>query len=144
LRDRWVKFAISAGVVSDANDVELDKFRASCSKFEQIRCRMVSYVCKYASKAEQKAEGHQGRWWGVRGDRSSGSCHVTTVAGGKASGALRKAQGLLLAAADAGEVRCLRWAEGSGYLFFWSRPPACLSQVYIEFGRALLCAQAEM
>jgi hypothetical protein len=108
---------------------DLEKFARTSTRFETLRGgnrAARSYARKYARKQEQKQipAGYNwtGRWWGVRGLRKRGSCHVVTVSGGPGFGRVLQLRVELNRAADAGFLRRFRWPEGDGEVFVpWRR-----------------------
>lgn len=107
---------------------EIGSFWKTSTKFEKIKAGfrgMISYARKYAQKEEQKQEvegvldgGWRGRYWGVRGNRRRGSCHVQILSrhpGARAFSSLRAWLDELVAAKKLGRVE---WEYGNGSVYY--------------------------
>lgn len=107
---------------------EVDYFWRTSTRFEKIRAGfrgMVAYARKYAYKHEQKQEvegtfenGWNGRFWGVRGLRARGSCHVLAHGRSPASRHIKDLKEWLETLVSKGLVRKFRWVEGDGAIYF--------------------------
>jgi len=86
---------------------------------------MIAYARKYAVKSEQKDEvegvldgGWKGRFWGVRGNRRRGSCHVQIHSrhpGARRFGELRK---WLEELVSQGKLGRYIWEYGNGAIYY--------------------------
>ena len=118
---KWVDGIIERGVCSEKDRLLLQK---ASTKFEKLRkvAAMSGYVAKYACKSDQKElpEGYEwiGRWWGVRGLRSSVGCQITASAAEPAAGALLRLGSELDKLAEQKILRKLRWQYGAGAVYF--------------------------
>lgn len=95
------------------------------TRFETVRhgrAGITSYARKYAGKTEQKVVpadySHPGRFWGVRGYKECGTCHVTST--GKEGGrALHEEISRLLDdAVSSGLLRRVGWTRGEGFIYW--------------------------
>jgi hypothetical protein len=101
-----------------------DLWRTS-TKFERLRCKrggMLSYARKYAAKQEQKEVPSDymgvGRFWGVRGDRTRGTCHMVRTVRDGGLRVVREIEALLNPLVEAGYMRKVRWIKGDGWVYF--------------------------
>lgn len=105
----------------------------------------LAYARKYATKAEQKVAPpgwRPGRYWGVRGDRSRGSFHVSGPAWGGAGGVVKGVEELLNREVIAGNVRRLRWEYGRGAVYMPARRMGAYWDAEIVPGLELIFARA--
>lgn len=107
-----------------ANCMEDDISKTS-TKFETIRSGrsgMLSYIRKYANKAEQKEVPSDyrsvGRFWGVRGCRIRATCHVTAEGGRGGASLVEGVTRVCERACERGLLRRVRWARGEGAIYF--------------------------
>jgi hypothetical protein len=117
---KWAEICGKHGLCAS----DLEKFAKTSTRFETLRGgnrAARSYARKYARKQEQKQipEGYDwaGRWWGVRGLRKRGSCHVVAVSGSPGFGKVVELRAELNKLAEAGFLRRFRWPEGDGEVF---------------------------
>jgi hypothetical protein len=118
------------------------------TRFEKLKAKrggMLAYARKYAAKNEQKQvpEDYEnvGRFWGVRGWRACGTCHVLKTMRDGGGRLLARVSKLMETAHDEGLVRRVRWLVGDGYCYF---VPGSKTLYDIGIGRQLdmiLCGE---
>lgn len=124
LAEMWARLCLRFNLCGEH---EVDYFWRTSTKFEKFKYGfrgMVSYARKYASKSEQKQEvegtfdgGWRGRFWGVRGNRRRGSCHLICHARSTAAGGLRGLRKWLDSLSAEGKLKRIPWIEGDGAIY---------------------------
>lgn len=125
LADRWSSICLRFNLCSDT---EADYFWKTSTKFEKIRCGyrgMISYARKYAIKQDQKEEvlgvldgGWRGRFWGVRGNRKRGSCHVKILSKHSSARTFSALQKWLDRCVSEGKLGKYTWEYGEGAIYY--------------------------
>ena len=122
----WARICLRAGLCSqeEYSRPKNRDFASTSTYFRRLRGnhrKIIKYVRKYAGKSEQKQapDGVEwvGRWWGVRGLRSRGSCQISinlSRVGWRAYGAVLEE---LEKAVMRGELRRFAWSEGCGAVY---------------------------
>lgn len=107
----------------DADQSRVERFSRTSTRFERFRSGfrgVLSYARKYAAKSEQKQAptGYwQGRFWGVRGLRSRGSCHVVATRRTDAYKPFKRLRSYLDDMVSAGLMRKFPWSRGDGAVY---------------------------
>jgi hypothetical protein len=125
LAEKWASLSARFNLCAEE---EKEYFWKTSTKFEKIRAGyrgMISYARKYAYKPEQKQEvegvlegGWRGRFWGVRGNRSRGSCHVTLSSRQPGVHEFHELLEWLFGLWRAGKVGKTAWEYGKGWIFY--------------------------
>lgn len=125
LADRWGALCERFNLCAEH---EIGQLWRTSTKFEKIRGGFrgyVAYARKYAYKSEQKHEvegvlegGWRGRYWGVRGNRRRGSCHVQIHSRQAGSLAFKGLRSWLDRMVEEGVLRRLAWEYGDGAVYW--------------------------
>jgi hypothetical protein len=107
------------------------------------------YARKYARKREQKdvPDGYwPGRFWGVRGDRTRGSCQISASALSAAGSELGLLWKRMKDLKEQGIVRSIAWEYGAGEVYFWGEQADAVVVPLVEraFIEAVLAGGAGM
>ncbi|MGW8286476.1 MAG: rolling circle replication-associated protein, partial [Candidatus Deferrimicrobiaceae bacterium] len=121
---RWASLCVAHGLCPEDQE---SSFTRTSTKFEKIRAGyrgMIAYARKYAIKEEQKHEvegvlegGWRGRFWGVRGNRRRGSCHIVVGSRTRAAGGVKALQKWLNDLTMLGVLDKIPWEEGEGAIY---------------------------
>lgn len=138
---RWMPWAVLARRWQDlcqrfglAGKEEVEMWKTS-TRFERLKRGLrgaISYAAKYATKRSSKdptcahapahaparTQGWRGRFWGVRGLRRRGSCHIVLVGRSRAAPYFRALETLLKGWHERGLVRRWSWEHGEGAVYF--------------------------
>lgn len=118
----WAKICQRFGFADD-DPAKTVPFSMTSTRFEKFKTGfkgVLSYARKYAVKNEQKEapEGYwKGRFWGVRGFRRRGSCHVVATRRTDAYRPFGKLKKRLDDMVDAGLMRKWKWERGDGAVY---------------------------